>query len=574
MRATLALAATLFLAMPSGSQGAGSALVEACVGPGGDLRLAGDGCHASERPFAWQRGGGVWVHDALGRPLGRSLDRDLFWMRVDATGLRVAMSPHSGLPLPLGSIRFSERDCQGIAVGSLGRAAGDVVGHGLRDRLIVATDRVLPSVTVQSEVLFGISCRNLSAPETMATVRELALLEPHAIGFELPVPLPMRFGTGPLGEIDEEIVEACVGPRGRLRIPDAGAGCRPAEQTLSWQRLGGLRVYDGLGRDVGAPIGTIANTTGLGILLPASGAWIEPVPLTGTLGPPPARFFAEAGCQGESVIAEDFRRQSSGRVFADATPGEFVIATDEIVEMEVRSVRFQVECRAQFGPVSGHRAARYDGPLPELPLPIPLVVGFPGSPVADPDGPEIALGFVDACAGPAGQLRVIEEGTPCRPSEHALRWPRRGGFRALDASGRELGAFLENPDPQSGVSGDAMRIIDDASGLLFAVEAASGELGKDFVGVVSEVSFTAPFCSGTPFLLSDSRVGFVFPFLGQLWVGRRLEPLGEASFHDFVGCAPRSLFSEPRLSTRLAPFTGVVPFPLPVETPLLLGPGN
>jgi hypothetical protein len=581
MRAALVLAPALWLGIPIGSHSESeSAIVEACAGPTGELRLAREhACRSSERPFSWQRGGGVFVLDAEGRPLGRALDRDSFWIHVDATGLRVAIDSFTGLPQAQSIVGFTEPDCEGVAVGSIRQAAGDVVGYDLRDRLLVGSERILESATVRSEVGNGRSCRNLVAPRTtFGAVREVAVLEAGALGFELPVALPMRFGTGPLAEIDEEIVDACVAPGGRLRLSDAGSSCRSNETPVSWQRLGGLRVYDGTGRDVGAALGTFRRGAELAILLPASGAWIQPNPFTGELEQPFSRGWSEPDCRGDS-FAFDFFLLSSGRVFADTTPGAFVVATNEnVLDAPILSRRVQGgACSNIPGTIRGHPLVPYHGAVPELPLPVPLVVGFPGSPLANPEGPALPLGFVSACAGPDGRLRVVPEGAACRQSEQALRWPLRGGFRALDANGLELGAFFENPDPDSGLSTDTMAIIDDVSGLRFGVQIQDGALGKDFTGgLLGEVSYTGPFCNGTAFLLEDARVGWVFPFRGRLLVGTRLEPLVERSLHEseLAGCSARSLFPDPIPSTHLEPFTGVVPFALPVATPLRLGSGH
>jgi hypothetical protein len=577
MRRTLWLALALLPHAPLPSYAQSDAvIVEACVGPTGQLRLAGDGCRASERPFSWQNGGGVWVHDAEGRPLGRSMDRDGFWIHLDATGLRVWINAFTGIPQTRSLLFFTERDCQGFSTTSVNDAPGDVIADPPGPALLVATERILPSVTVRSELLFASSCRNLTAPRVLGNVRELAALDESALGFVLPAALPLHFGTGPLGPIEEEIVGACLGLGGQLRLAEAEETCRPSERSLAWQRLGGLRVYDGTGRDVGAALGSVASRAEIGILLRAGAGWIEPDPLTGVLAPI-NRFHAERDCEGQAFVF-DFWLRNAGQVFPDDTPGEFIVAAAENVrDMPYSSVRSgSGVCSNQSGLLSGgHPLVPYDGPMPELPLPVPLVVGFPGSPLANPEGPAIPLGFVDVCAGPDGQLRVIEEGALCRGSQRGLRWPRRGGLRALDAQGRELGAFLENPDPDTPVSSDAMVIIDDTSGYRFAVRVADGNLEKEFPGgALGDIGYTGPSCTGTPFLSGDARVGFVFPFVEQLWVGTRIEPLQLRSVRQRFGCQDWPTFPGPFLSTRIEPFTGVAPFALPVATPLRVGPGN
>jgi hypothetical protein len=168
---------------------------------------------------------------------------------------------------------------------------------------------------------------------------------------------------------------------------------------------------------------------------------------------------------------------------------------------------------------------------------------------------------------------VVEEGERCRASEHALRWPRRGGLRALDAERRELGAFLEVP--RSNTTGETMRVIDDASGLRFGVRLDNGQLGDDRYAVPVEISFTGPQCTSTAFRWNESIAGLVFPFEGFLGVGIRIEALPQRSKFVNGACIPGSVFVDrPVLSTVVEAFSGVVPFSLPVPTPLLVGPGN
>jgi hypothetical protein len=119
MRRTLSMAAALLLSRLHASHAEnGVVSVEACVGPAGQLRLAGNGCRPSERPIGWQRGGGVWVHDALGRPLGRSMDRDGFWIHNDTAGPRVWISSFTGTP----QTRSLSADCAGRAVAACVRS--------------------------------------------------------------------------------------------------------------------------------------------------------------------------------------------------------------------------------------------------------------------------------------------------------------------------------------------------------------------------------------------------------------------------------------------------------------------
>jgi hypothetical protein len=119
-----------------------------------------------------------------------------------------------------------------------------------------------------------------------------------------------------------------------------------------------------------------------------------------------------------------------------------------------------------------------------------------------------------------------------------------------------------------------MVIVDDASGLRFAVRVSDGNLEKEFPGgALGDIDYAGPSCTGTPFL-GDARVGFVFPFAGQLWVGTRIEPLQRRSVRQRFGGQNWPNFPGPHLSTRIEPFTGAVPFPLPVATPLRMGPGN
>jgi hypothetical protein len=561
------LLSALLLAAPAALRALpGDAVIEACAGPGGQLRLSGEGCRPAEEPFAWQRGGGAWVHDAEGRPLGRSVGREGSFVRVylDGLGLRAVLNGTRGGLLTT-QIGFSEPDCQGVALG--GGTPGDLVAPTETGPLYVVTERVI-RMTRRSR-LIGTTCQNLS-PATF-DFQEIVPLTGE-LGFTLPVTVPLQFGSGPLGPIAEELVHACARPRGRLRLAEGPDACLSGEDPLAWQRLGGLRVYDGLGRDVGAALGT--NVVGThGILLTESGVWIEPDPLSGVVAEPTTRAYAAPGCQGESFLLEFFQ-PAAGKVFAGSTPGAFVVTTAErLQDASYRSLRRFGACQETSGTDDGLRLVPYTGPLPELPLPAPLVVGFPGSPTANPAGPALPAALLHACAGPDGRLRAVDEGVACLPSERALRWPVRGGLRAQDAHGNELGAYLERAS--SNVVRDTMRIVDDASGLRFGVQHVGGQLSDDETVVSAELSYDAPFCRGTAFRFFEADVGHVFPFDGGLVVGTRLAPLVQRSARRTgSACEARTLFPEPFLSTVVEDFTGVVPFALPVATPLLVGPGN
>ena len=568
MRQALLLAAIFLLCTPPAARaGIEDAVIEACAGPTGQLRLAGEGCRPSERPLAWQRGGGVFVHDALGRPLGRSMARvgSFVLIYIDGLGGRLLLHAERGAPFPT-SIAFSEPDCQGIGLG--GGIPGDLIAPTESGPLYLVTDRVLTTRSESRRI--GDFCQNFRS--SIFNFKEVVPFTGD-LGFTPPVPVPLRFGSGPLGEIADEFVHACARARGQLRLAEGPEECGPAERAFAWQRLGGLRVYDGLGRDVGAALGTNVEGTH-GIFLAESGVWIEPDPLSGALAEPFLRGYSEPDCQGESFLLE-FWRQPAGKVFADREPGAFVVNTPEVLQdASFRSVRsFFGACQNESGTESGLHLAPYTGPLPELPLPVPLVVGFPGSPVANPAGPALPPGLLHACAGPEGRLRTADAGAACLRSERALRWPVRGGLRALDAHGNELGAFLERA--ASPVIGETMRIIDDASGLRFGVQLFDGQLGDDQTIVSVELSFTERGCRGTAFRFFESQVGQVFPFESRLLVGTRLAPLVQRSVRRALSaCELRTLFPTPFLSTVVEDFTGVVPFPLPVATPLLVGPGN
>ena len=230
MRRWLLPSLALLLLSPAAalSHGGTPPRIRTCVGPSGHVRLAHGACQRWERPLSWQRGGGVWLHDAEGRPLGRSIaDPVGAWVYVERGGLRVRLDPISGtVRSPESIISFDEPDCQGNGFG--GFAPGNLIATSETSPLFLVTERVLENVTRHSRRI-GDACQNLS-PSPITRSLEVVPFTGE-LPFELPVRTPLGFGTGPLGEIREELIDACAGPHGFLRIPRAAA-CRRHEQPL------------------------------------------------------------------------------------------------------------------------------------------------------------------------------------------------------------------------------------------------------------------------------------------------------------------------------------------------------
>jgi hypothetical protein len=218
-----------------------------------------------------------------------------------------------------------------------------------------------------------------------------------------------------------------------------------------------------------------------------------------------------------------------------------------------------------FGPVRAAVAEPFTGDLGfTFPVPPPVVPGFPGSPLADPDGNAPGTGVFHACVGPTGRVRAADGSGACLPAESPLAWERRGGLRVFDAAGTDLGT-LTTPSAA----------LDDESGLRFGLHFLSARFDEDpGLSIPADVFFDELECRGPA-------------FVDRPWAGLVVERLAGPPAY-FVGTT-RLVTAHPSRSTLLSgqdcqaivrnvPLglelerLDTLPFALPLAAPLRIGP--
>lgn len=558
-------------------------VVHACEGPSGALRLVRDPsiCGRQETPLAWQKRGGLRLRDASGRDLGRLRPDEQFVVRHDPTGLSFEIDSLGGtLASPVFALElfFAAPGCLGTPhLRSTDAESGTLVPDPrAEDAILAVTQRIASRFVFGSRYARAGGCRD--GPGGIS--QGAAEAEPFAgdLGFSFPVPVPLRVTTGiaPAPELAGTI-HACVGPDGVLRRVRSGDGCRRNEAPDAWLRLGGLRVFDGRGREVGLLMWRFIRYA---VYVPEHGVWFDTHPLQGELGSD-FLYFAEPGCSGPA--ARRFSGKADQLLRAPA-PGTVLLVDSGRRRSEFRylSSASSVGCVDAAGTLADAvELDSFEASLGfEFPLSLPLVPGFPGSPVADPGGEAPGTGVLHACVGRRGLLRTVDGTADCRRLEQPFAFERRGGSRVFDAEGGDLGAYAAT----SLRSVVEQRVaVDDATGLRVALDELTGDLGyepfdnggiyfenADCTGrAFSESTITGLVIRGNP---SGSPTG-LFVGTPDLVERAQVKSFSQLRLDGTFSCggvlpSPATL---PGLSTELAPFEDELPHPVPVATPLHVG---
>jgi hypothetical protein len=321
----------------------------------------------------------------------------------------------------------------------------------------------------------------------------------------------------------------------------------------------------------------------LKIQVPAAGAWFEVNQHTGELVSEEPIFYTEPGCEGDR-----FTRLNAleGQIFRDPLDGQRLLVARGQLPDEV-AVASSARARGP-GCVESSDTVRhvvaiepFDDELEfDFPLALPLVRGFPGSPVANPGGTAPSTGLFHACASESGPLRVLHDSARCRG--RALSWDPRGGLRVFDALGRDLGAF-------GGTSSRSVFVqyiaVDDVSGLRYAIDGVTGQLGDepfdnqglyfenaDCTGRAVRQSSYGNFDDVIGLVIASSPAGSTTGRYVATRVVYDVEVRSRSQFSQELGEQRCSQFGpSPRLfriSTEFEPFEDEMPFTLPVPVPL------
>jgi hypothetical protein len=574
------------IATPTADPDGSGDVIHGCVGRSGWLRVAPgpSDCRVPERPLAWHARGGIRLLDGAGRVLGRAVPHHSGYRVLfdEANEILIHLDTLTGEPRApaLSPMLFSGPGCTGELFTNDFRRTGLLVPDR-RDRsrwLFVTAQRLVDPV--YRSTYSSIYCFERSPPQMIPQALAVVPFEIAELSVDIPVSVPLSLGSGHLGAIDgDEVVHACVAPNGRIRIVEPGDTCRPSEDPTAWQRLGGLRVFDGDGRDIGAWVGEYSGLHE--IYHPGEQVWFRVAPMTGNLFERGEISYSERDCRGQAWVEVRFQ-SVAGRLLRDPlAAGEFLRVMPR--RQEVLRVRSQARpgepCEDVDRVITALAADPFEGDLGfDFPLPPPLVPGFPGSPVADPggDGPE--PGILHACASPSGELRVVADASACRSPERALSWPRRGGLRVLAGADTDLGAVSSWHLEWSAATDLESRVfVDDDSGIRFAVDARNGALDDEISSYWSRaVRFSESDCRGIPFRLSFTT-GHVFPnetgsptglFIGT----RESRELVSRSFTRPIGpCMEETISWSLYPRTVVEPFEGSIPFDSPVPLPIHVG---
>jgi hypothetical protein len=315
------------------------------------------------------------------------------------------------------------------------------------------------------------------------------------------------------------------------------------------------------------------------IQVPAADVWFSVSQKTGVFHGAEPVFYTERGCRGDRFTA---LTGAAGQLLRDPLGGDFIVNRGPITdEVAVASYAWLKDLGCVESPDTVRNVVAvepFDGELGfDFPLVVPLVPGFPGSPVANPGSAAPGTGVFHACASPSGPLRALRDRARCRGTD--LSWEMRGGLRVFDAMGRDLGAYV---NWVYGKSAKARVALDDASGLRFAIDEVTGELGGEPFAS-SSLYFEHDDCTGRAFRSGSGHVEVVGLVIASspagsptgLYVGTRLVEGGIVRSRGSSSSTGESncylLPDRPRVlgfSTEFEPFVDELPFALPVQTPL------
>jgi hypothetical protein len=366
-------------------------------------------------------------------------------------------------------------------------------------------------------------------------------------------------GHGPCGGpgpplAEGNLVHACEGFGGLLRLVRDPSRCGPRETPLSWQKRGGLRLLDASGRDLGRlrpdeQYVVRHDPTGLSFEINSLTGGLEAGVFVVQL------FFAEVGCQGTAHIS--FSDVAGGTLIPDPRQdGALLAVTNRVAPRFAFASRFTRVggCRDLGGLISqgAAEAEPFVGDLGfSFPLPVPLRV------TAElPPSPEIG-GTIEACVGRQGLVRRVRPGDGCRRFETPEAWLRLGGLRVFDGTGHALGLLM-------------WRFIRYAiyvpeHGVWFDTHPLQGLLGSDFL------FFAEPGCQGAAArrfggradqLVAAPAAGAV-PYVDS---GRRRADFAYLSSSSSAGCreGPGVLAD----AAELDPFEEELGFEFPLTLPL------
>lgn len=305
------------------------------------------------------------------------------------------------------------------------------------------------------------------------------------------------------------VVHACEGFAGVLRLVRDPGRCGPRETPLSWQKRGGLRLLDASGRD----LGRLRPDEQYVVRHDATGLSFELNSLDGSLeaGVFVLELFFEApGCQGVAHVRTT--DAESGALVPDPrAAGAMLAVTDRVAPGFAFASRYARAsgCRDSGGRISqgAAEAEPFAGDLGfSFPVPVPLRV------TAElPPAPELGE-TIHACVRRNGLVRRVRPGDGCRRFESPDSWLRVGGLRVFDGSGRALGLLMWRfiryaiYVPEHGVWFDTHPLQGrlDTGFLFFAEPGCSGPAARRFGRAAGEL-LAAPAPGAPPFVDSGRR---------------------------------------------------------------------
>ncbi len=178
---------------------------------------------------------------------------------------------------------------------------------------------------------------------------------------------------------------------------------------------------------------------------------------------------------------------------------------------------------------------------------------------------------IQACVSRRGIPRIVDDSSECRRSQEALSWPSTSGvpFRVLDSAGQVIGIPYTNPSGRFAIFIEAIGLSIDRSALSLPPSAFA--LVYESVNCTGDGYLLLPpgfdpgsfFARLIPGLTTDPTEFFA--------TGTRVDDIRALSFADnlFGGCGTVDVEAE---AIPLEPFSGELPFTLPVTQPIYVGP--